>query len=426
MNNPDLLSALAAADRRSPGLAGWHATAAAGWAFFVPLSRSIEAGFFVALIAFAVLRFSAIHRCWWAALRTVPGVCFVAWILLVVTAGLLRQEPWSWSSSWPTRQFLIPLLLVPVIHRWRLLLAALSAGAIAASGVCLIESIGVLARGESLLEHQSRRGAFVLPIALLASVATLAGCGWIRRLAGTGATLVSVAALGTTTQRSMLVAAAAGLAAFAAMPRVSLAFRAAIAGVLVGGAILAATVSQWSGAAAVRFETLWATDGEDSRVGLWQVTLEESLHRPLIGHGLSAWRPAMEAARDECPTCHPVLAILDRRADLNYAHNTVIDLLFESGLLGTAILAFGAAWGVRRWFGRIASEPLAPLAMAMLLATFVGGQFDHLLARFIPAAITLLLATCTLLPRPDEAEFSRNGLGAEDDWVDRLLGTRAS
>lgn len=426
MTNPDLLAALAAADRRSPGLAGWHAAIAAGWAFFVPVSRSIEAGFFVALIVFAVLRFTAIRPAWWAALRTVPGACMAAWVGVVVIAGLLARDASDWGNLWPPRQFAIPLLIVPVLHRWRLLIAALSAGAIVGSGVCLVESLGVLARGDSLLDRQSRRGAFVLPIAMIAAVAMLAGRGWPRRLVGGGSTLVALAAIGTTTQRSMLVAATAGLAIFAAMPRVSRSFRATIAGVLVGGAILTASISHWSGAAAVKFETLWATDGEDSRVGLWRTTLEESLDRPLIGRGLAAWRPAMEAAREACPSCHPELAILDRRADLNYAHNTPIDVFFESGALGILMLAVGAAWGSRRWFGRLASEPLAPVAMTMLLATFVGGQFDHLLPRFIPAATTLLLVTCTLLPRPDQSEFARAGLGAEDDWVDDLLGSRWS
>jgi O-antigen ligase len=424
MTNPDLIAALVAADRSSPRLAGWHAAIAAGWAFFMPLSRSIEAAFFGGLVVCAVLRFAAIRHAWWAALRTVPGACLTGWVGLVVIAGLLARDASDWTSVWPPRQFLIPLLLVPVLHRWRLLLATFAAGAVIAAGVCLVESIAVLARGDSLLAHQIRRGAFVLPIALIAAVAMLAVGGWPRRLAGAGCTISSLAALGTTTQRSMAVAAAAGLAFLAAMPKVWRSFRLTIAAALVGGAIIAASISHWSGAAAVRFQKLWASGGENSRVGLGRITLEESMHRPLIGHGLAAWRRAMEVARKECPSCHPELAILDRRTDLKYAHNTPIDLLFESGALGTLMLAFGAAWGAWRCLGRFASEPLAPVAGAMLLATFVGGQFDHLLARFIPAAITMMLATIMLLPRPDQTAFALAGLGVEDDWVDRTLGTR--
>ena len=71
---------------------------------------------------------------------------------------------------------------------------------------------------------------------------------------------------------------------------------------------------------------------------------------------------------------------------------------------------------------RASLEPTAPLALSFLFATFVGGQFDHALSRSIPAAITMLLFTILLIPRPDQQQFDRAGLGVEDDWVDRAIG----
>ena len=147
MTHPDLLASLVAAERRNPSLAALHAAVAAGWAFFVPLSRSVEAAFFIALIAVTVLRLGVAPRCWRAAVCTVPGACLVGWLGLVVVAGLLTRVPGEWASAIPSRQFLVPLLLIPVVHRWRLLIAAMAIGAIAASAVSLVESGAVLLRG---------------------------------------------------------------------------------------------------------------------------------------------------------------------------------------------------------------------------------------------------------------------------------------
>ena len=131
----------------------------------------------------------------------------------------------------------------------------------------------------------------------------------------------------------------------------------------------------------------------------------------------------MEAARAACPDCHPVVGdLLDRRRDLVYSHNLEVDLLFESGTIGLGLLALGAAWGIATAFRRASIEPVAPLALSFLFATFVGGQFDHALSRSIPAAITMLLFTVILIPRPDQHDFAANGLGVEDDWVDRAFG----
>lgn len=423
MTHPDLLASLVAAERRNPSLAALHATVAAGWAFFVPLSRSVEAAFFIALIAVTVLRLGVAPRCWRSAVCTVPGACLVGWLGLVVVAGLLTHAPGEWASAIPSRQFLVPLLLIPVVHRWRLLIAAMAIGAIVASAVSLVESSAVILRGESLLDHQFRRGSFVLPIALLASIAMLAGPGLLRRAIGAASSLLALASLGTTTQRSMLVAAAGGLAALAAMPRASKRFRLGIVAAMAIGLLAIAAVSHWSGAAAARFEALWASGGQTSRIDLWKATFEQIREQPWIGHGLRSWRSTMEAARAECPDCHPVVGdLLDRRRDLVYSHNLEVDLLFESGTIGLGLLALGAAWGIATAFRRASIEPVAPLALSFLLATFVGGQFDHALSRSIPAAITMLLFTVILIPRPDQHDFAANGLGVEDDWVDRAFG----
>ncbi len=422
MTHPDLLESLVVAERRNPGLAAWHAAIAAGWAFFVPLSRSVEAAFFIALIAVTVLRLGVARRCWWVAMCTVPGLCLVAWVVLVVAAGLATHGLADAAASIPSRQFIVPLLLIPVLHRWRLLIAALAIGAIAASVICLSESLAVLLRGDSLLEHQFRRGSFVLPIALLASVAMLGGRGLARRAIGAGSSLLAFGALATTTQRSMLVAAFGGLAALAAMPRASTRFRLAIIAAMATGLLAIAAVSHWSGAAAVRFESLWEGSGQESRVELWKVTLEQVREQPWFGHGLRAWRSAMEGVREACPSCHPSLAILDRRKDLVYSHNLEVDLLFESGAIGLGLLTLGAGWGIAAAFRRASIEPIAPLALSFLIATFVGGQFDHALSRSIPAAITMLLFTVLLIPRPDQTQFDCAALGVEDDWVDRAFG----
>ncbi len=122
ISNPDLLAAIAAAERPDPTRSAIHALLAAAWCFFLVSSRSVEAALFVALILITILRFREIVPCWWAAIRTVPAAALVSWLVLVTIVTLAAGTTDSIWDSLPRRQFLVPLFLIPVVHRWRLLL----------------------------------------------------------------------------------------------------------------------------------------------------------------------------------------------------------------------------------------------------------------------------------------------------------------
>jgi O-antigen ligase len=102
-----------------------------------------------------------------------------------------------------------------------------------------------------------------------------------------------------------------------------------------------------------------STTSTGTRLGLWQQALQFIGARPLSGIG-----PGQYASLNPDPGAHPIF----------YAHNVVLDVAVELGVLGAA--AFVALFGTAitgAWQRR------ADLAAAMLVAYLVAGLFDDVL-----------------------------------------------
>jgi len=420
----DLLDALAAGDERDRRLAAIHALAAAGWCFFLVVSRSIEAGFFVALCGLSIWRLKDSWRCGRALLSTGPIRCVAAWLLLVVAVTLLSNPIAEWTDALPRRQFILPLLLVPVLHRWRLLLAGLVLGSGVNAAISASESLMLVARGEDLIQVALERASFVAPLALVAGLAALASRGAGPRLAGAVLLLLAGGVLATSSQRAILLAAAVGGLVIMLLGLAGRGWRTWLV-ITATSTLLAAGVIGTSlalGGAVGKGLGIGFNAWTGSRECMWRATIEVSLDRPWFGHGLGAWRETILSLQEAEPERFACLQAVADHAEVGYAHNLLIDLLFETGVTGAMLWVLALAIGLRAAWSRLRLEPMLPMALAMLAATIAGAQFDHALARGIPSALLLLLGLLVLVPRPDQEALASRGLGREDDWLDGWLG----
>ncbi len=420
--HPDLLAALVSADRRDPSLGAIHAGIAAAWCASLMFSRSAEGVLFGALVVAVVVRLPAMLPIWWAALRTWPAALLLAWLIIAVVAGLRGEPAGDLIAALPHRQFLVPLLVVPVVHRWRMLLAGLAIGATLCAVICAVEGLLLLADGARLDAVARPRGSFVVPIAAIAATAALiGGSSWRIKSVSMAVLLIAATAAATGSQRSILIGLLVGLLAIVTLGPWRWRRRLVVLSAAVVIAALTVTASFWMhGAAAKRWNLDWS-DYSTSRVCLWQATLRSWSDRPWLGFGINRWPEVVLPLADTESERFPCLTWLRDREGLSYSHNLEIDVLFESGLIGLAVLTSATVVGLVAGWRRRGSEPLAAISISIFFATFAAGQFDHPLHRGISCGLSMLLATILLLPRPTQRSMGEFGLGAEDDWLDHWI-----
>ena len=115
-------------ERADPTRTDVLAWSAAAWLASLSLLRALEAVLFAWLIVVVLFRFRASLRVLRAAFWTPPFLLVFAYLVWTAIATLAYGRENMWELTIPERRFLIPLLLVPVLHRWRLLLLGLIAG----------------------------------------------------------------------------------------------------------------------------------------------------------------------------------------------------------------------------------------------------------------------------------------------------------
>jgi len=405
-----------------------HLVFAVLWCIALPISRSAESILFVALLVVSVLRGRRLLGVYQEVVFTVPALAMVAWSVLVGVVAMSNGDLGDPTAQLPTRMLLLPLMLSPVVHRWRLLLLALACGAAVVTAGLVVENGMALARGGGGARHQTRpTDLWGLGLLIALGIALMSRSGVPRLLGSIVVTgVVLAASLGS--QRAGMVGSAVGTISMVVLrgrglvpfnrPKIA-------AGVILCGLVVAGA-SVWlswsSGAAASK--RLGAEDlnaYSTGRLDLWETTLELSWQRPWCGHGPGAWRTAIATREPESTSTSRTRDLVRRTPDLEYAHNLFVDLFFESGAIGVCLWIFGLSWGVVTGLSRMRREPTLAIAFAGLASVLLIAQFDHPLARGVSAGFYFALATLCLVPRPDQQSFESAGLGIEDRWIDRLL-----
>ncbi len=395
---------------------------------------------FAIALGICAFRWPSALRVYRAALFSPPIALFVLFVLITSLSTLFSVESSSWSDALPKRLFMVPLLVLPVLHRWRLLLAGLAVGACASAVISLGRlTARVMADTDAPIEITDG-SAWVLTVGVVAGIAALAAANTRVRLS---VRLMGVAlGLGTLltqclmTQRAPVVGSLAALAlllllmwraltrrtrvvALVAVPL--LALIGFFASANLGGAV-AKSMHQRSNSERHGYG-LYDTVNylSSSRLELWSLTLDSIIERPVFGHGKLAWRTDIPSRIAQAPERTIAMQSILDDPRVHYSHNSELDVLYTSGFAGFACLLAAGILGARAAQRRLRDEPLAMISIASLVGVLASSQFDFVFARAIPGALLVILACIVLVPRPSSSEWSRRGLGREDGWMERWL-----
>lgn len=300
----------------------------------------------------------------------------LAWMVLVM---VLRSE-----VSFTTVR--IPVLVVLVVlaslatrsldeqGRRTLLAGAVLLGVVQAV-IALVEVGSALAgeadglpavtRSAALLGSPNALGYLLVATGVVTAwVATRVDSVVARRLA-VAAVVVQAAALLTTGSRGALLVAAV-VAAW-------LVWRLRMAEAVVRPRWAAVAVLAAAGATAVTVNR-FAQEGPDDRLELWGGAVHRIMERPLLGHG---------------PDPVPYLLTAPGARTTTHAHNEVLQLAVEYGLVGLVLAVGTAALVLRR-------RRVDPLLLAAGAALVAGGLLDFSLRITAVALLAAVVTTCAL------------------------------
>ena len=282
--------------------------------------------------------------------------------------------------------FCAAALAVPEALTSRAALAAGPAGSAASGALHAADNTGAL-------NHNAEGAMFVLALAVL--LAALPRCrpaaGKLAFAAGLAALAIGIA---YSFSRSAYLGALAVVVVFAARRRLR-----GLAGLAVAaGAVLAALPS----AVSARLATLWGSGGQDVssalRVDLWHSALGMFAAHPAFGVGYQNFSAELPGYFTATGNYNPALI---QFSQLDYAHNTYLTILAETGLAGAAGVAALVVLGWRRaWAAWRAGDWAGEAALLGLAGIGVCSLFGEVLL-VAPVLVAFLLVV--LAPRPAPA-----------------------
>ncbi|MBM4114443.1 MAG: O-antigen ligase family protein [Phycisphaerae bacterium] len=133
-----------------------------------------------------------------------------------------------------------------------------------------------------------------------------------------------------------------------------------------------------------------------SRLALWDWTMTACSH-VFVGHGALSWPRDFQAAMTEKkPRLTIVTSINPGAESLNHAHSILIQMMYEQGLIGVALLiGFAAAVGNLAWNRRDTASGalLIVVGLAIAIMSLTEGA---LLTRSSAAMFTILIGLCSV------------------------------
>ena len=442
-------------ERDDPTRTDVLAWSVATWLASLSLLRALEAALFAWIIFVVLFRFRASMRVLRAAIWTPPFLLLVGYLLVTAAATLAYGRENMWSLVMPERKFLIPFLLVPVLHRWRLLLLGLVAGGAIEVAVMLCRAAMRSPVWPELKIDLVDGTEWTLVVLVAATLFAALGTRGATRFAWGALGLLTLSLQGVLSQRAPFVGALVALVAtivvgwrfFARGTRVSIVVAVPL---LMGCALAVSTLG--GGVAAKRFELIFASgDGgttvveeigprsraapivdyqtlneySSQRLELWRWTAHGISEEPFIGHGRKAWRTEVDRLIDEAPAevrAERGATIVRWAREIGYSHNTPLDVLFESGFVGASLLFTLVCLGLWGALKRLRDEPIAVIPIAAFVGLCAAAHFEFVFARSIQGATLIAVAVLVLVPRPSAAQWERSGLGRSDAWIARLFG----
>ncbi|MFZ9916344.1 MAG: O-antigen ligase family protein, partial [Phycisphaerales bacterium] len=264
----------------------------------------------------------------------------------------------------------------------------------------------LLARGPwNSLPREPADGATVpIACAVVVGLAALSSSSWRVRVGGP---LAAAAALSMQAQASMRAAVAGSLAGAATLLLVTrgrtrwtlAAILAVVAAMALGASLVLGGLARESmPREGVRLEYSSLNTLSSNRLELWRLTLAAVKDHPLIGHGRKSWRGDIDTLRPSDGAIDPYAQQIWTFRGLAYGHNTPIDVLYQSGAVGLALLSAAAALVLRAAWNARGLSPCAALVLPLVVSAFAVAQFDFVFERSIPGAWLLTCACLAFAP----------------------------
>jgi O-antigen ligase len=252
----------------------------------------------------------------------------------------------------------------------------------ASAGITAVRSAMVAAGQTGAVNHNSEGALFVLAMAmLLARLPRVRGHG--ARIAVLAAVALLVAGVAYSFSRASYFGAIAVIAVYAA--------RRSVRG--LAGAMLAfgALVPLLPAAVTARLGSVWSSSGLDAdsavRLDLWSSALRMFDAHPLFGVGYLRFADQLPAYFTSSGNYDSFLVQLSM---VDFAHNTLLTVLAETGLAGgVLVLALGAAGWCRGWRAMRAADWAGEGAVLALVGIAVCSAFGEVL--FVPAVLSVFL-----------------------------------
>lgn len=337
------------------------------WCFGITSSKPIEAAGFIVMALAVVGRLSqpSVRGLYGTLLRSPVLWCLLAWAILVAASTL-----WHGTSGppqrlgWlPDRDLLVPFLLWPIVHRWRLLLGALVVGGLVQSAILVAATISARQASTMLTPATlpSRFGAYQLALAIgvLAAAPLLVPrlFSWVGIGTSLGLLILATGEL-LQTQRGGVFGSMMGLLVVSVAAARTHPLRALVrlAPLILLLAALGATAVYLDRTSPVveRLETkssgIWPlTDDKaidyrslntftGSRLALADAACSLITQAPLLGHGEESWGRAVKAWAATNPESPALKSSGISLTGADSCHNTLLHAAFVAGIPAAIML----------------------------------------------------------------------------------------
>jgi O-antigen ligase len=340
-----------------------HALIACAWLFSFGIGRAPEGILFGALIGISLLRIPRTAALLAEALKACGPVLACMGLLLLIGISA-AWSPIEANADWyPPRHILYPVLLAPLLGRWRLLVWSYLLGLVFQASWILIEYVLVndyqygYPLGSSSNVH-FWGGPMAVGSILAACLLFDASGGRGPRVAALLSWLVCMSAAFVIAGRTTSIAMLAGLLTAGAWTAVrarlswkapAIALACTVLCWLAFGTTLTSRFQQKMGDSSTTSLRTRLHEFTSARTWMWETTLPSWQAHPIAGWGRDAWAVVFRERIQALPK-EELLRPVGQLQHLNTAHNTYIQALVDQGAMGlTLVMLSLTALAVHSW-----------------------------------------------------------------------------
>ncbi|HEY5985334.1 MAG TPA: O-antigen ligase family protein [Streptosporangiaceae bacterium] len=343
----------------------------------------------------------------WPVVMSIAAVCYVLVSAMVVGRGAYPSQDWRYALMLAIPLLGIPLFARPnaatrralVVYGFTSAFLAVSEiveshASLAAAGDIPAASSAVLAAGQTgAVNHNAEGAVFVLALGVMLA--------WLPRARGPVAKIASATAIGVLAlgiaysfSRSAYLGALAVITLFAV--------RRSVRGLFCAAVTIGCLLPVLPTAVTARLASVWTSSGLDTssalRLDLWSSALRMFDTHPLFGVGYLNFAARLPAYYVNTGSYD---AYLIQFQLLDFAHNTYLTVLAETGLAGAVLVGALIVMGWRRaWSAAKSGDWAGEAAVLAFVGVGVCGAFGEVL--FVPPILAAFLLVVLAAGREKE------------------------